>query len=137
MSNQYAAVYDRIYRRLPVISMEDEEEYARRSQLRRNALAVAVSRVEKLKEAPDLRALTARVPKSFWIPSRHKFISVQQYLAIYNWCKDNPGQPVQYTLSCWWGGTTDDLLREIRKGIHERIYLRQFIKPTAHETVQN
>jgi len=71
--------------------------------------------------------LTAKVPKHFWIPSKNMFITAGQMVSIYKKCKANPNTPVKETICNWWGGTTDDILNEIREGIHERIYLRQFI----------
>jgi hypothetical protein len=72
--------------------------------------------------------LTAKLPKHFWISSKQQFITTGQYLQLYKFCKQNPGMEVKETISNWWGGTTDDVLREIRNGVHERIYLRQFLK---------
>jgi hypothetical protein len=60
-------------------------------------------------------------PKSFYIPSAQKFISLRQYLDIYKTCKANPNSPVKMTISKWWGGTTDDTIKEIVEGIHDRI----------------
>jgi hypothetical protein len=74
------------------------------------------------------QTLTSKLPKHFWIPSRQMFITVNQYMQLYRFCKDNPGLEVKETICNWWGGTTDDVINEIRKGIHERIYLRQFLK---------
>ena len=74
-----------------------------------------------------MQTLTTKLPKHFYIPSIQKFITVGQYVALYKKCKSNPGQQVERTISKWWGGTTDDVINEIRQGIHERIYLRQFI----------
>lgn len=74
------------------------------------------------------KALTAKLPKHFWIPTRQRFITTGQYVQLYWFCKQNPGMEVKETICDWSGGTTDDVLREIRKGVHERIYLRQFLK---------
>lgn len=71
--------------------------------------------------------LSARVPKAFWIPSKNRFISAGQMVKIYKFCKANPGVEVKETIKGWWPGTTDEVLNQIREGIHERIYLRQFI----------
>ena len=75
-----------------------------------------------------MEKLTAKLPKYFYIPSIQAFISLRKYLNIYQYCKDNPGVEVKQTISKWWGGTTDDILKEIQIGIHERIYLRKFLK---------
>ena len=72
--------------------------------------------------------LTARVPKHFWIPSKQRFISAGKYVSMWKFCKDNPGLEVKETISGWWPGTTDEVLKQIRSGLHERIYLRQFVK---------
>lgn len=72
--------------------------------------------------------LTVKLPKHFWIPSKQKFITTGEYVAMYKKCKANPGIPVKETICNWWGGTTDDIIKEIQAGIHERIYLRQFVK---------
>lgn len=79
---------------------------------------------------PD-QILSARVPKAFWIPSKNKFISTGAMVQIYKFCKANPGMPVKESISGWWQSTTDEVLAEIQKGIHERIYLRQFIKSST------
>lgn len=77
---------------------------------------------------PVKNILSVRVPKVFWIPSKQMFISAGNYVKMYKFCKANPGMKVKETISKWWEGTTDEVLNEIRAGIHERIYLRQFIK---------
>ena len=73
------------------------------------------------------QTLSVKVPKHFYIPSIQSYITAGQYVAMYKKCKANPGQNVERTISQWWGGTTDDVLNEMRQAIHERIYLRQFI----------
>jgi hypothetical protein len=81
---------------------------------------------ENIKNVKNI--LAVRVPKAFWIPSKGIFISAGQMVNIYKQCKANPGMQVKQTIGSWAGGTTDDILQEIRKGIHERIFLRQFVK---------
>lgn len=71
--------------------------------------------------------LSARVPKHFWIPSKDRFITAGQYVALYKVCKANPGQEVKETISGWWPGTTDEVLSQIWEGIQERINLRPLI----------
>jgi hypothetical protein len=61
----------------------------------------------------------------FYIPSIQRMISRRQYLDLYKKCKSNPNQPVERTISKWWGGTTNDVIKEIQEGVMHRIYLRQ------------
>ncbi len=68
--------------------------------------------------------LSVKVPKHFWIPSKNKFITAKAMVQIYKFCKANPGVQVKETIKGWWPGTTDEVLQQIREGIHERIYLR-------------
>jgi len=72
--------------------------------------------------------LSSRVPKHFYIPSRQSFITAGEYVKIWRFCISNPGMAVKQTIQGWWQGTTDEILKQIRDGLHERIYLRQFIK---------
>ena len=65
--------------------------------------------------------LSVRVPKCFWIPSKGYYISAGNLVKMYKFCKANPGMAVKETISGWWPGTTDDVLNQIRAGIHERI----------------
>jgi hypothetical protein len=61
----------------------------------------------------------------FYIPSVQKLITRRQYLDLYKKCKLNPNTPVERTISKWWGGTTDDVIKEMQNAVMDRIFLRQ------------
>ena len=73
--------------------------------------------------------LSVRVPKYFWIPSKNRFITAGQMVQLWKFCKENPGLEVKESIQGWWPSTTDEVLKQIRDAMHERIYLRQFVKP--------
>jgi hypothetical protein len=44
---------------------------------------------------------------------------------MYSKCKANPNKRVKMTISKWYGGTTNDIIKEIVDGIHDRINNKQ------------
>jgi len=72
--------------------------------------------------------LNAKLPKKFYIPSIYRYISTADYVRMWKRCKANPGARVERTICKFWGGTTEDVIREIREGLHDRINLRGMIK---------
>ena len=119
---------NRLARHLPPIDDPDPSEVERASFKRRQMLIRAAERIERIMENPPRNLQGVKVPKAFYIRHHKKYLSAGEMVHIYKFCKANPGVGVRQTLNNWWGGTTEDVLAEIRQGIHERIYLRQFIK---------
>ncbi len=55
------------------------------------------------------------------LPAIDKRVSLAAYLAAVKRAKANPLRTFTHGLTCWWPCTGEEIMRQFREGIHERI----------------
>jgi hypothetical protein len=58
------------------------------------------------------------------LTATNKRISLPQYVAGWRWAKENPSGTARHGLNGWWSVTGEELLREYRAAMHDRINKR-------------
>jgi hypothetical protein len=63
--------------------------------------------------------------KFIYLPATGKRVSINAYLMAWRIVKNNPTKEFEHGLNTWWPQKGYDILRDFRKGLHDRISNRQ------------